>query len=431
MELFFHLTLTQKMKKKLLNLLFAIGFLSISATSMATDGYFSLGYGTINKGLAGAGTGYYQASLIGGNPAGNVFNQSRWNFGVALFNPHRKYTVTGNPSGFPGTFGLTPGTITSKTKYFVMPSIGWNWKVNEKNALTFSLYGNGGMNTNYPTATFYDPTSTSTGINLAQMFLDIAYSYKLGEKHSIAIGGLFAYQYFSAKGLVSFGGFSSNPTKLSGNGTDKSFGAGFKVGYLGQLFDGFWLGAKYQSKIYSSKFKEYAGLFAEQGKFEVPSNWSIGVAYNITPTLTAIADFKRINYSESKSVSNPMMTSLGMNPLGTNNGAGFGWKDVNVYKFALSYSGIKTWTLRAGYSFNNQPIQSSEVMFNILAPGIIQNHIALGCSKQLNEKGTAFNFAFNYALKSSVSGPNPMDAPNQQIIKLEMNQVEFEIGLTF
>ena len=87
---------------------------------MATDGYFSLGYGTINKGLAGAGTAFYQASLIGGNPAGNVFNSSQWNLAAALFNPNRQYTITGNPSMMPGTFGLTPGTVKSDSKYFIM-----------------------------------------------------------------------------------------------------------------------------------------------------------------------------------------------------------------------------------------------------------------------------------------------------------------------
>ena len=413
------------------NLLVVTTILSLSTASMATDGYFSLGYGTINKGLAGAGTGFYQASLIGGNPAGSVFNNSQWNFGVSLFNPNRQYTVTGNPSMAPGTFGLTPGTIKSDSKYMLIPNVGRNWKINDQSAMTFSFYGNGGMNTNYPTATFYDPSSKSTGINLAQMFLDVAYAHKLGEKHSIAIGGVFTYQYFSAKGLTSFGAMSSDPTKLSGNGRDNSTGAGVKIGYLGQLFDGFWLGAKYQSKIYSSAFKDYAGLFAEQGKFEVPSNWSVGISYNITPKLTAMADIKRINYSDSKSVSNPMMTSSGMNPLGANNGAGFGWDDMTVYKFALSYTGIESWTLRAGYSFNNQPIPSSEVMFNMLAPAVNQNHVALGCSKQLNDKGTAINFSFNYALNNSVSGPNPMEAPGQQTIKLEMNQIDFEIGLTF
>jgi len=420
------------MKKSMFRkLLVFVCLLGISTTIMATDGYFSLGYGTINKGLAGAGTGYYQTSLIGGNPAGNVFNASQWNVGIALFNPNRKYTVSGNPSMAEGTFGLTPGTFQSDSKYFVMPSLGKNWKLNDKNAFTFSLCGNGGMNTNYPTATFNDPSSTSTGVNLAQMFLDIAFSHKIAEKHSIGISGLIAYQYFSAKGLASFAGMSSNPSMLSGKGTNNSMGAGIKIGYLGELFNGFWLGAKYQSKIYSGAFKDYAGLFAEQGKFEVPSNWSIGVAYNLTPALIVMADVKHINYSKSKAVSNPMMTSTGLNPLGSDNGAGFGWEDLTVYKLAFSYSSSKTWTLRAGYSLSNQPIPSSEVMFNILAPAVNQNHLALGCSKRLNDKGTALNFSFNYALNNSVTGSNPMEVPGQQTIKLEMNQLEFEVGLTF
>ena len=41
--------------------------------SFATDGYFSLGYGTKSKGMAGAGVAMYSNSLIGGNPAGLVF----------------------------------------------------------------------------------------------------------------------------------------------------------------------------------------------------------------------------------------------------------------------------------------------------------------------------------------------------------------------
>lgn len=276
------------------------------------------------------------------------------------------------------------------------------------------------------------PTSTTTGINLAQMFLDASYAYKLGEKHSIAIGGIFTYQYFSAVGLASFAPMSMEPTKVSGNGTDNSTGAGFKIGYLGQLLDGFWLGAKYQSKIQMSEFDKYAGLFAEQGKFDIPSNWSIGLSYDITPEFTVIADYKQILYSDSKAVSNPMMVSQGvMNPLGADNGAGFGWEDMTVYKLAFSYSGFETWTLRAGYSFNNQPIPESEVLFNIVAPAVNENHIAIGCTKKLNDKGTALNLSFTHALNNSVSEPNPMEMPGQQTIELQMNQYEFEIGITF
>ena len=402
-----------------------------SSMAFATDGYFSLGYGTISSGFAGAGTAFYETSLIGGNPAGNVFNSNELSFGIGLFNPNRQYTITGQPSGSP-YFGLMPGTVKSDSKLFVMPNIGKNWKLNDNNALTLSIYGNGGMNTNYPTQTFYDQSADHTGVNLMQMYVDLAYSFKLGEKHSLGISALLGAQSFEAKGLKTFGdyGYSSDPNKLTGKGTDYSAGLGFKIGYMGELFNGFWLGAKYQSKIYMSAFKDYAGLFAEHGKFEIPSNWSVGVAYHLCSDFTVLADVKQINYTSSKSVSNPMFNQSGtMNQLGSDNGAGFGWKDMTIYKVGFNYTGIDTWTLRAGYSYGKQPIPASEVMFNILAPAVNESHIALGFSKKLNEKGNALNFAFNYALNNKVTGPNPMDPA--QTIDLEMNQLYFEIGFTF
>jgi long-chain fatty acid transport protein len=39
-----------------------------------------------------------------------------------------------------------------------------------------------------------------------------------------------------------------------------------------------------------------------------------------------------------------------------------------------------------------------------------------------------FNFAAMYAPGNDVSGPNPMEAPGQQTIKLEMSQLDFQAG---
>jgi long-chain fatty acid transport protein len=423
------------MKKNLIRkTLIAFGVILISSSVFATDGYFSLGYGTQSKGFAGAGSAFYETSLIGGNPAGNVFNTKEFNIGVSLFNPNRQYTITGAPSGYPGTFGLAPGTVESDSKFFIMPSLGKNWKLNEKNALTLSFYGNGGMNTNYPTMTFGDTSSPTTGVNLAQMFLDIAYSYKFAEKHSIGVSAIMAMQYFEALGLASFGMMSTDATKLSGNDTDYSYGAGVKIGYMGQIVNGLTLGAQYQSKLSMSEFEEYAGLYAEQGKFDIPSNWTIGLALDVTDNFKILADVKQINYSDSKSVSNPMSNLFapdGSGALGADAGAGFGWKDMTIYKIGVNCTGLETWTFRAGYSYGKQPISSSEVMFNIVAPGVIENHIGLGASKELNEKGQALHFAFNYALNNSVSGPNPMEAPGQQTIDIEMTQMEFNVSFSF
>ena len=408
-----------------------LAFLFISQNSFATDGYFTTGYGTISKGLAGAGIAFYEGSLINGNPAATVFLGKQYQIGVDFFNPNRQYTVSGAPSGMEGTFGLMPGTIESDSKLFLIPSIGANWMLSEKSSISATLFGNGGMNTDYPTATFYDQSSETTGVNLAQLFGNFTYAHKLGERHSIGLTGVVSYQYFEAKGLASFANFSSDPTALSGNGTDSGIGFGFKVGYYGQLADNFSVGVTYQSKVYMSEFDDYAGLFAEQGDFDIPSSWTAGIAWEFVSDLTMVADAKRICYNKINAIGNPMLPNLMQSQLGGDEGAGFGWDNIMVYKVGLNYAGIDTWEFRCGASFGKNPVPESEVMFNILAPGVIENQVALGVSKAVGNKGNKIHLAMNYALNSSVKGPNPMDPPSGQTIEVEMNQFELELGFSF
>ena len=459
-------TNSYKMKntiKTLISVVFAIAGIVSSQSVKATDGYFGVGYGAQNKGLAGAGIAWFKNSLINGNPAGHVFLGTQYQVGVGLFNPNREYTVTGNPSMMPGTFGLAPGNVESDSKLFLMPSIGANWMIGKKSSFSAALFGNGGMNTDYPTMTFGDQSSETTGVDLAQMFLGLTYSRKIAEKHSVGVTALLAYQYFEANGLSAFGPMSSDATKLTGNGHDNAFGYGVKFGYMGKLAKGLTLGASYQTMLYMSEFDDYAGLFAEQGDFNIPSTWTIGLSYEFNENWAVMADFKRINYTDVASVSNrmdpmalppaflnqggdpsnPMDYTPNPNhvPLGSDNGAGFGWEDINVWKFGVEYAGVKGWTFRGGYSHCDQPVPETEVMFNILAPGVIEDHISLGCSKQLGDSGKALHLAVVYALPASVKGYNPMDfdpeqamlgnmVPNQTI-ELEMNQIEVEIAFTF
>ncbi|WP_209319915.1 OmpP1/FadL family transporter [Ancylomarina longa] len=429
--------------KTIIAALFVMAGIISTQTAQATDGYFGVGYGAQNIGVAGAGVAWYKNSLISGNPAARVLLGDKYQVGVGFFNPNRDYTVTGNPSGMEGTFGLAPGKVESDSKLFLMPSMGANWMINDKSSFSATLFGNGGMNTDYPTMTFGDQSSETTGVDLAQMFLGMTYSRKISKNHSFGVTALLAYSYFEAKGLATFGQMSSAPSKLTNNGHDSALGYGFRLGYLGKITKGLSIGASYQTMLYMSKFKDYAGLFAEQGDFNIPSTWTVGLAYEINEDWAVMADFKRINYTDVASVSNEMRTPMDpkFSPLGTDNGTGFGWQDINVLKFGVEYAGIKGWTLRGGYSHCDQPVSSSEVMFNILAPGIIEDHITVGCSKELGDSGKALHLAVVYAMPASVKGYNPMDfdaaqamlgnmVPNQTI-ELKMNQIEVEVAFTF
>jgi long-chain fatty acid transport protein len=407
----------------------ALVLAAFAAPAFATNGYFSHGYGTQYKGMAGAGAALHLNSLAPAtNPAAMAFLGPRWDASLALFNPNRSYTVTGGPSGYPGTFGLTPGEVESDSRYFPIPGLGANWRVGDDAAFGLTLYGNGGMNTNWPTSTFY--AGTPTGINLSQMFVAPTYALKVAGKHGLGVTAIGAVQWFKAEGVGSFAPFSGAPTKLSDNGNSYSYGAGVRVGYLGEWSKYFSVGASYQTKIWMSDFDEYAGLFAEQGGFDIPANWVAGIAIKPTEDVDIAVDVQQVLYSGIASVANPILPNLMQAPLGSDAGAGFGWEDMTTVKGGVQLRAGEGWTWRAGYSYGQQPIPDREVLFNILAPGVIEQHVTFGFSKLV--KGTQeISLAITRAFSKSVTGANPLEVPGLQSIELKMDQWDFELCWSF
>ncbi len=407
--------------------------LSFVTTASATNGYFSHGYSAKNKALAGAGTALPLDSMAAStNPAGMVFMGNRIDLGVSFFNPNREYTVRGNPSGYPGTFGFKPGTFESDTNWFIIPSLGGNWKLDEKSSLGVSIYGNGGMNTDYDTNTYYDSSVSSTGIDLMQLFIAPTYARKLHPKHAVGISPIFAYQSFEQLGLQTLGdmGFSSEPDNIANNGHDDSYGYGARIGYLGEVLPNLNFGASYQTKIYMSRFEKYEGLFAEQGDFDIPANWTVGLAFTATPDLTFVFDVQQIYYSDVNSVGNPMLPNLTNSKLGNDNGSGFGWDDMTIYKVGVQWKSSPEWVWRAGYSYGEQPIPDSEMPFNILAPGVIEQHATAGVTRKIGND-QELDFALMRAFSNSISGPNKLEVPGQQTIELKMDQWEISAGYSW
>jgi long-chain fatty acid transport protein len=416
------------MKKNLFLVVMALIF--FHQTSFATDGYYRHGYGIKYSALAGSGVAVSLSSLGAiSNPAGLTNLNSSFEINVSYFSPSRYYEVFGTPSGLPSTFGLMPGKVESEKTSFYFPTIGGNIRISDKFAIGLSIYGNGGMNTDYPTRTFGDPTSPGTGVNIEQMFGNLSFAYEFAKNHSIGVAAILGWQRFAAKGLVAFSAFSNDPANLTGNSWSSAFGYGFKIGYQGQWLDILRFGASYQSKIYMGEFVRYAGLFAQSGDFDVPANWQAGFAF--TPgDWKFLVDVKQILYSGIKSVANPLLPNIMTAKLGTENGAGFGWKDILMVKYGIMYSGFCGWDLMAGYSLSQNPITDTEVLFNILAPAVVQHEITLGITKKLHNK-QELSVAFMYAFENSVKGVNPLEAPNQQSIEIGMKQWQIEIGYAF
>jgi long-chain fatty acid transport protein len=297
-------------------------------------------------------------------------------------------------------------------KNFELPELGYSLQYRPKLALGVAIYGNGGLNTSYTQIIpLFGNTSGGAvnhgGMNIDQVFISPTLAYKLGEHNSLGIAANIDIQYFADEGLQNFESTaSSDPAKVSNNGTSYGTGGGVRVGWLGELNKAVSVGATYQSRTWVSKFSRYSGLFAEHGGFDVPANFAGGAAVKLGSKTTLLYDEERILYGSVKSIANPLAST---SQLGTDNGPGFGWHDINVVKTGLDYDVNPALTLRGGYNHGGVPFNSSQTFFNLLAPAVTKDHLHVGAT-WASPGGKEVSFAYIHAFNNTVNGVNSIPA---------------------
>ena len=441
-------------------------FVLASGSASATNGYFTHGTGTKNKGMAGAGLAMPEDAIsIANNPAAALFATGRLDVGAALFSPLRSYSSsTSLAQGNGGAFTIGPNNIDSSREYFVIPHVAYSWALGSDSALGLAFYGRGGMNTKWEggTATFDPdgpgpaPVTTfpgtfgagTAGVDFSQAFLDLAYARKAGDSFAWGAALVVAIQAFEATGIATFAPFTETfaasggtqlPANLSGNGHEFTFGAGVKLGFQANLGPSTSLAAMYQSEISMGEFDDYSDLFAEKGGFDIPANAKIGLTFRPNDNVAVSFDVEHTWFGDIDSIGNPISNLFacptagagGMDLsscLGGGTGGGFGWDDMTTYKVGIEWGPGSDWTWRAGYSHGDQPIPATEVLFNILAPAVIDDHVTLGFTKKQGQS-SELSFALMYALKGDITGVNTFDPT--QTITLEMYQWEAELSYSW
>ncbi len=453
-----------------------------SGSAFATNGYFTHGVGTQSKGMGGTGVGSNAdmgAIMSASNPALGVFVSDQWEAGLSIFSPRRSYVagpsqLNGNLVDIGGgvffpSHTINPGEIDSGSEYFPIPYVAKNWSLQNDSNITAAFYGRGGMNTDWDDANSFatsylcggnpqagEPPATGpgpycagkAGVDLSQAFIALNYSAMVGDNFAWGVGPVLAVQMFEANGVQTFQvitktlattGDFGQVTSLSNNGHDMSYGWGFAGGIWWGLTDTFSLGLAYQSEMSMSEFDDYSDLFAEAGGFDIPSSIKAGVSFVATDALRINFDVDHTTYSDIKSIANPMLNMFGcpLLPfggtdteacLGGGGGAGFGWEDMTTYKLGFEWASSENNIWRFGYSYGEQPIQAADVLFNILAPGVMEQHITFGLTHR-PDRGGEWNFSFMYAPENSVTGPSLFD--QTQTIELKMSQIEFEVSYRF
>lgn len=416
----------------------AAALLSVLTATHATNGYSPTGFGTANKGLAGAGVALPQDALAGAtNPAGMVYLGDRIDLGAAIFNPNRGFTADNNagpPPTAPGEpSSVPPSTYDSRNDIFLIPHFGWNRQIDQASSIGVLLGANGGMNSEYSSdiwRNFNNAVGTATaptGVDFSQLFVGFPYARKLNETHAIGIMPIIAVQRFKAEGLEPFRALSADPGKLTNNGYDYAWGYGVRVGWLGQLSDRLALGASAQSRLYMTEFDDYAGLFAGQGDFDVPPTVTVGLSFRATPEVTLVADWQRIFFSDVKALHNPndIIPAAGVF-LGSDNGLGFGWDDIDIIKLGAQWQYSPQLTLRAGVSHADQLFDNGEALFNVLAPATVRTHASLGMSYRL-DRSSVLSVAYTRALYEEIGGQNP-NFTGPQTGSAQMDQHELEVS---
>jgi long-chain fatty acid transport protein len=402
----------------------ALGLTVLASGANATQGYFQAGFDAVQKSFAGGGVADSEtATSIAINPAGLFDVGQQANIGLTFLTVWPEYSAI--DTGF-----IAPGSANSNKNFYPLPFAAYSQPLDADNAIGLAIYGNGGLGSTY---NIYNPNTKSsgvfgggpTGVEVLQVFISPDYAHRFGN-FSIGIAPVISLQRFDAWGLAALKGFSENPLNVTNQGNDWSVGVGLRAGAQWTVAPGFRLAVAGITPVVSSDFVSYQGLFANHGQFNSPATITAGLSYDVTPAVTANFDYKHIFYSGVGSVGNsgtipPLLGSIG--------GPGFGWRDVNVFTISGEWRATPTFTLRAGYAYNTQPIPSTDIVFNILAPAVVQNHISAGFSYNFLPN-QSIDFGAIFAPRQTVSGAVPTSLGGGQV-NLSLWEFEATVGYTY
>ena len=412
--------------------------LSISALLMsfttlparAADGYFQNGIGAREKALAGSGVADgADATAISLNPAGltNVGNEMA--AAVSILNYHRGYNST-------GTGGVTAGgEHESGNEWFAVPNLAINRRVTWgiADAVAFSVYGNGGINTHYADAPNLNcPLGLSglncggpLGLNLAQTFFSVGLAKQLAPGVSVGVAPILARQQFELNGVSLFSGLSSDPANFSDRGNVNTWGTGVKGGLELALIPGVKFGLAGTSRINMGRMAAYSGLLADQAKLDIPANMQAGLSFQLRPDLKLFTDYRHIWYGSVGAVANPSTNPVAF---GLSNGPGFGARDLDVYKIGLEWQNSRVLTLRAGYSYGAPMFRGSDADLNVLTGGAARHHLTSGFKYKMTEK-LDLEFAGMYAPRTTLAGAELLNPARN--VEINARQFEFTVGAIY
>ena len=448
-----------------------------STPAKANNGMVAPGNGSVQLGMAGAGTAMAEdAAATLRNPAAGAWLDSGVSADLGIAIPDGGYVAgkVGSDARI-GLLDLRSGRSTSVAGVFPVPSIARNWRISDQTAWGWGLTaaglkslsrGNaatlargiplfeahcdgdfGGGSAVTPAtdmARLCGRKGTALGVDLSQIFLSAHWAYQPVPELALGVAPVVAAQRIQLRGLGAFAAFSNFPGKVTNNGYDYSYGGGLRLGILWDLGYGVEFGAAYQSRLYQTEFDRYRGAILD-GSLDFSPVLNAGLQFHPAPNHLVALDVERVEYGAIRTLVSKvepqrftdecfvprLLTRSLPNPpaldacLGGATGPGFGWHSVTIYK--LGYQGNDgrlTW--RVGYSIGGNPVGNDQVLPAVFAPAVTDRHASAGLSWQLNSR-LSVNGALIYSIKNSVRARNTLSSATPSVLA-GSPPVSFDVG---
>ncbi|WDQ15083.1 OmpP1/FadL family transporter [Rhodopirellula sp. P2] len=382
---------------------FTFLILSLSWANHAySQGAYISAAGPVNRSMGGASTAAPISALSAmyWNPASiSGMEHSELEVGVdLLFTDHQ---VT-------STVGATTGTTDAEPGSFPVPNFAWTHRLQDPR-FTFGLGVNSvaGFKTNLPadpTNPVLAPQPTGLGqITSEASFLQIApvLSMAMTERLSVAAGPLITTGQVGIEPFV-FDSVNGDNTYSSGRATSYHWGGGFQVGSYFLMSPDWQVGASYKSKAWMETF-EFTGA-DENGlprtltsDIDLPSVISLGTGYTGFDQWLFAADIRYLDYANADGFGDEASYDA------TGKLGGLDWSSVFALAFGAQRTVGERVFLRAGYTYNQNPIRESESFFNLASPLIYEHMLSMGGSYKLNQK-VAVNVGWSHYMENTRTG---------------------------
>lgn len=272
----------------------------------------------------------------------------------------------------------------------------------------FVLYNRYDIKANYdqPLAFF---GTTDTKFEYLHEVASFLLAAKFCKMHSLGISLDYNLQRLKVNGLELFSSdtanvgevYSAHPDYVTNKGYNYSNGWGVTLGYLFE-WRCFKAGAAWHPKTSMQDFNKYRGLVANEGDFDIPQRFTMGISYRFLPCMAVAFDYEHICWREVPFFRNSVFPNLNNEKdkyrFGAGRGAGFNYRNQSIYRFGAEYMMNRCLTLRLGFRYNDNPINRDANYLNLLTLDCMEHLVTFGATYRLNR---CHELSFFYGLGMS------------------------------